>query len=61
MTFANTEQAEYWGRLAPAWLELEDQLEEVNGPPGRLAMDRLDLVQRWTVLPRARLHHPAPL
>ena len=24
--FANIEQAEFWSRLAPAWLELEDQM-----------------------------------
>jgi SAM-dependent methyltransferase len=42
--FANVEQAEFWSELAPAWLELEDQLEEVGGPPGELAMDRLELV-----------------
>jgi SAM-dependent methyltransferase len=43
MPFANAEQAEFWSQLAPMWLELEDQLEEVSGIPGRLAMDRLDL------------------
>ncbi len=43
MAFANIEQAEFWSRLAPAWLELEDQLEEVGGLPGQLAMDRLEL------------------
>ena len=41
--FANIEQAEFWSRLAPTWLELEDQMEEVGGPPGELAMDRLEL------------------
>ena len=44
MAFANIEQAEFWSQLAPAWLELEDQLEEVGGPPGELAMDRLELL-----------------
>jgi SAM-dependent methyltransferase len=43
MTFANTDQAEYWSRAAPDWIQLEDRLEEVGGPPGRLAMDRLGL------------------
>lgn len=43
MPFVNSEQAEFWSKLAPVWLELEDQLEEVGGPPGRLAMDRLEL------------------
>jgi SAM-dependent methyltransferase len=42
--FANIEQAEFWSELAPTWLELEDQLEEVGGPPGELAMDRLELL-----------------
>ena len=44
MTFANIEQAEFWAQLAPTWLELEDQLEEVGGLPGELAMDRLGLL-----------------
>jgi SAM-dependent methyltransferase len=42
--FANIEQAEFWSELAPTWLALEDQLEEVGGPPGTLAMDRLGLL-----------------
>jgi SAM-dependent methyltransferase len=41
---ANTGQAEFWSELAPTWLALEDQLEEVGGPPGTLAMDRLGLL-----------------
>ena len=40
----NTGQAEFWSELAPTWLALEDQLEEVAGPPGTLAMDRLGLL-----------------
>jgi SAM-dependent methyltransferase len=44
VTFANTEQAEFWSQLAPTWRELEAQLEEVGGPPGQLAMDRLGLL-----------------
>ena len=44
MAFVNIEQAEFWSQLAPAWLELEDQLEEVGRLPGELAMDRLDLL-----------------
>ena len=44
VAFANIEQAEFWSELAPTWLELEDQLEEVGGPPGELAMDRLELL-----------------
>jgi SAM-dependent methyltransferase len=43
VAFVNIEQAEFWSKLAPVWLELEDQLEEVGGPPGQLAMDRLEL------------------
>ena len=42
--FANIEQAEFWSELAPTWLELEDQQEEVLRPPGELAMDRLELL-----------------
>ena len=42
--FVNTQQAEFWSELAPRWLEFEDQLEEVGGPPGQLAMDRLGLL-----------------
>ena len=44
MAVANTGQAEFWSELAPTWLALEDQLEEVGGPPGTLAMDRLGLL-----------------
>ena len=44
VAFANIEQAEFWSQFAPTWLELEDQLEEVGGPPGELAMDRLELL-----------------
>jgi len=39
----NNEQAEFWAQLAPTWIELEDRLELVGGPPGRAAMDRLNL------------------
>jgi SAM-dependent methyltransferase len=41
--FANTEQAEFWAQMAPTWIALEDQLQQVGGPPGELAMDRLGL------------------
>ena len=44
VTFVNNEQAEFWSQLAPTWVELEDRLEFVGGPPGRMAMDRLNLV-----------------
>lgn len=43
MTFANTEAAEFWSEMAPTWRELEDHLEDVAGPPGRWAMERLAL------------------
>ena len=43
MAFANTEQAEFWSQMAPAWLELEDRMDETSAVPGELAMDRLHL------------------
>jgi SAM-dependent methyltransferase len=43
MTFANSEQAEFWAGVAASWIEIEDQLEDIVGLPGRLAMDRLDV------------------
>jgi SAM-dependent methyltransferase len=43
MTFANTEQAEFWAARAPSWIALESHHEEVIGPAGRMAMDRLHL------------------
>jgi SAM-dependent methyltransferase len=47
---ANVEQAEFWSQLAPTWLEFEDQLERVGGPPGELAMARLELLPGQRVL-----------
>jgi SAM-dependent methyltransferase len=44
VAFVNLEQAEFWSQLAPTWLQLEDQMEEVAKLPGELAMDRLDLL-----------------
>lgn len=41
MGIANTEQAEHWASVAPAWLQIEDHLERMAGDPGREAMDRL--------------------
>jgi SAM-dependent methyltransferase len=38
----NQEQAEHWEAMAPTWVELADRMEQMAGPPGRLAMDRLD-------------------
>ena len=43
MGIANTEQAEFWDRIAPTWRELEDRLEQVSALPGELAMDRAGL------------------
>ena len=43
MTSPNAEQAEFWSGVAPTWIELEAQFERVGGPPGRRAMDRLEL------------------
>jgi SAM-dependent methyltransferase len=43
MTFANAEAAEFWAGMAPTWREREDRLDEVAGPPGRWAMERLGL------------------
>ncbi|HET7524158.1 MAG TPA: class I SAM-dependent methyltransferase, partial [Acidimicrobiales bacterium] len=42
MTFANTEQAEYWESRASSWMSLESHHEQVIGEAGRMAMDRLD-------------------
>lgn len=50
MSFANTEQADYWSQRAPTWLEMEEQLEDVIGPPGQLAMDRLSLLPKQRVI-----------
>ena len=43
MTFANTEQAEFWASRASSWMSLESHHEQVIGEAGRMAMDRLDL------------------
>ena len=50
MTFANAEAAEFWSEMAPTWLELEDRLDEVAGPPGQWAMERLGLASGERVL-----------
>jgi SAM-dependent methyltransferase len=42
MTFANTEQAEFWAARASSWMSLESYHEQVIGPAGHMAMDRLD-------------------
>jgi SAM-dependent methyltransferase len=41
MTFANTEQAEYWAARASSWMSLESHHERVIGPAGRMAIERL--------------------
>ena len=43
MSFANTDAAEFWAGMASTWAELEDQLDQVAGPPGRWAMEGLAL------------------
>jgi SAM-dependent methyltransferase len=50
MTSPNDQQAEFWSTLAPTWIEIEDQLEQVSGRPGQMAMDRLDLQAGQTVV-----------
>lgn len=47
---ANDEQGQFWTELAPTWLELADQLEQVSERPGQLAMDRLQLASGQRVL-----------
>jgi SAM-dependent methyltransferase len=42
MTFANTEQAEFWAARASSWMSLVSHHERVIGPAGRMAIDRLD-------------------
>ncbi len=42
MTFANSEQAEFWAARASSWMSLESHHEQVIGPAGRMAIDRLD-------------------
>jgi ubiquinone/menaquinone biosynthesis C-methylase UbiE len=43
MDIANREQAELWATIAPTWVEVEDDLDQMNRDLGRMAMDRLDL------------------
>lgn len=42
MTFANTEQAEFWASRASSWISLESQHDQVIGEAGLTAMDRLE-------------------
>lgn len=46
----NAEQAEFWSKVAPTWIELHAQFERVGGPPGTLALDRLPLAPGQRVL-----------
>jgi SAM-dependent methyltransferase len=46
----NQEQAEFWAEMAPTWVELEERLDKTAEPPGRMAMDRLDLQPGQRVL-----------
>src|SRR5579872_1765214 len=39
----NTEAARFWSELAPTWVSMDQRLDEVAGPAGGLAIDRLDL------------------
>jgi SAM-dependent methyltransferase len=47
---ANDEHAKLWSELAPTWSDVEELLEQVGGPPGWLAMDRLGLRPGQTVI-----------
>jgi SAM-dependent methyltransferase len=46
----NTEQEAFWSELAPTWVQLEAELEQIGGPPGHLAMDRLYLTPGQRVI-----------
>jgi len=50
VTFVNNDQAEFWSQLAPTWIELEDRLELISGPPGLVAIDRLNLTAGQRVI-----------
>jgi ubiquinone/menaquinone biosynthesis C-methylase UbiE len=50
MEIANREQAELWATIAPIWVEIEDELDQMSGDLGRMAMDRLDLQPGQQVL-----------
>lgn len=43
MDVVNTEQAEFWSELAPTWVELDQRLERVGGPPAQRALAKLEL------------------
>lgn len=50
LTVANDEHAKLWTELTSTWGDAEELLEQVGGPPGRLATDRLGLRSGQTVI-----------
>lgn len=46
----NDQQARFWSDLAPTWIRLESDLEEISKLPGLIAMDRLELAPGQRVL-----------
>jgi ubiquinone/menaquinone biosynthesis C-methylase UbiE len=52
MMLVNDEQAAFWSRIAPEWLELDDQLalEVLGALPAKLAMDQLKVLPGQRVL-----------
>jgi SAM-dependent methyltransferase len=40
---SNTDQAEFWDTVAPAWIAIEERIEKTALAPGRAAMERLGL------------------
>jgi len=50
MAFANREQAEYWAGRAESWTASEAVHDQIIGPAGRLAMDRLGAQPGQTVV-----------
>src|SRR5258708_38090198 len=43
VSFVNIEQAEFWSRVAPTWLEQEEQLEMAAGLSRPQAVDPLEM------------------
>jgi SAM-dependent methyltransferase len=41
VTIANTEGAKFWSEMAPTWVTMEEDLEQISGYAGELAMERL--------------------
>jgi ubiquinone/menaquinone biosynthesis C-methylase UbiE len=52
VTLTNEQQAAHWSRIAPKWLELDDQLalEVLGALPAKLAMDKLNVLPGQRVL-----------